>query len=150
MTDQNKTHGELTDAIGNPQDEAHDCRIAASQSPVAPADERAGDIVLPFQDMKWMHGSTYNAAAVVAYAEKYARAAVLADRAARAETWQPIATAPKDGTFVLLASPRGRIADGNWGNYKVWSWPYVMVEPTHWMPLPDAPTQERGADDDGG
>lgn len=41
MTDQNKTPGVLTDAIGNPQDEAHDCRIAAPQSPVAPADERA-------------------------------------------------------------------------------------------------------------
>jgi hypothetical protein len=55
--------------------------------------------------------------------------------------WQPIETAPKDGTYVLLATPRGRIADGNFCNYGVWSWPYVMVEPTHWMPLPPPPTE---------
>ena len=54
--------------------------------------------------------------------------------------WQPIETAPRDGTHVLLATPKGRIADGFWSlNYKVWSWPYVMVEPTHWMPLLDRP-----------
>ena len=54
--------------------------------------------------------------------------------------WQPIATAPMDGTRLLLCSNhRRRIADGEFGNYKVWSWPYVMVEPTHWMPLPPGP-----------
>ena len=54
--------------------------------------------------------------------------------------WQPIETAPKDGSSILLATPKGRIADGFWGlHYKVWSWPYIMVEPTHWMPLPVAP-----------
>lgn len=53
--------------------------------------------------------------------------------------WQPIETAPKDGTPILLATPKGRIADGNWHQkYGVWSWPYVMVEPTRWMPLPSA------------
>ena len=40
---------------------------------------------------------------------------------------QPIETAPK-----------GRIADGFWyDQYKVWSWPYVMVDPTRRMPLPE-------------
>lgn len=54
--------------------------------------------------------------------------------------WQPIETAPKDGSFILLATPKGRIADGFWSLvYGVWSWPYVMVEPTHWMPLPELP-----------
>lgn len=54
--------------------------------------------------------------------------------------WQPIETAPKDGSFILLATPKGRIADGFWSPvYGVWSWPYVMVEPTHWMPLPELP-----------
>ena len=54
--------------------------------------------------------------------------------------WQPIETAPKDGSFILLATPKGRIADGFWSPvYGVWSWPYVMVEPTHWRPLPELP-----------
>lgn len=53
----------------------------------------------------------------------------------QADAWQPIETAPKDGTRIFLKSPQGRIADGDWGKYGVWSWPYVMVEPTHWMPL---------------
>ena len=54
--------------------------------------------------------------------------------------WQPIETAPKDGSSILLATPKGRIADGFWAlTYGVWSWLYVMVEPTHWMPLPAPP-----------
>ena len=54
--------------------------------------------------------------------------------------WQPIETAPKDGSFILLATPKGRIADGFWSPvYGVWSWPYVMVEPTRWRPLPELP-----------
>ena len=68
----------------------------------------------------------------------------LQDQLAKAEQrvaeWQPIETAPKDGSFILLATPKGRIADGFWSLvYGVWSWPYVMVEPTHWMPLPTPP-----------
>jgi hypothetical protein len=55
------------------------------------------------------------------------------------QEWRPIASAPKDGTSVLLATPSGRLADGMWGNYKVWVWPYVMVEPTHWMERPEPP-----------
>ncbi len=54
--------------------------------------------------------------------------------------WQPIDTAPRDGAWVLLATPSGKIASGCFHpRYKVWSWPYVMVEPTHWMPMPDRP-----------
>jgi len=61
-------------------------------------------------------------------------------RKRRMMLWQPIETAPKDGSFILLATPKGRIADGFWSPvYGVWSWPYVMVEPTHWMPLPERP-----------
>ena len=52
--------------------------------------------------------------------------------------WQPIETAPMDGTHLLLLTPKGRIADGFWSlKYNVWSWIYDLVEPTHWMPLPD-------------
>jgi hypothetical protein len=66
----------------------------------------------------------------------------LRDAAAQMELsgWRDIATAPKDGLRVLLATPSGKIADGYWSlHYKVWSWPYVMVNPTHWMPAPIPP-----------
>ena len=53
--------------------------------------------------------------------------------------WQPIATAPRDGTRILLATRTGRIADGDF-HRGVWVWPYVMTEPTHWMPMPTPPS----------
>lgn len=76
------------------------------------------------------------------------------NREAAREGWEPIATAPKDGTLVLLREPghlTGRIgcdnvtsgywrkhdayiAGGTWTDYRMGS-----VEATHWMPLPDPP-----------
>lgn len=70
-----------------------------------------------------------------------------------AEQWQPIETAPKDGTFILLLGDSGyistphRIEVGRWiTNYRDW-WVTIDgsaftdggVEPTHWMPLPNIP-----------
>ena len=62
-----------------------------------------------------------------------------------ADAWQPINTAPRDGTTLLLRSAKGRIASGDfgqpigWANPKCWIWPYLNQEPTHWQPLPAAP-----------
>ena len=59
--------------------------------------------------------------------------------------WQPIETAPKDRSEILLhREPCGSVANGYWlseayaGN-GAWIWPYVHKTPTHWMPLPPAP-----------
>lgn len=60
------------------------------------------------------------------------------------KVWKPISTAPMDGTQILLCTPTGKIADGMFSQrYKVWSWPYVMVDPTHWMQRPELPEGAR-------
>lgn len=67
-----------------------------------------------------------------------------------AQGWRPIASAPKDGTRVLLYRP-------NWAEHTVVAWYHalgsewaavngfdVAGEPTHWMPLPPAPPATEG------
>lgn len=72
-----------------------------------------------------------------------AELAAAREREARMQ-WQPIETAPRDGSSVLLLGRGGRHADGFWeakayaGN-GCWVWPYVKCEPLHWMPLPAPP-----------
>ncbi len=52
--------------------------------------------------------------------------------------WRPIESAPKDGTSVLLACPSGcRWIDHANDSLADWG-----THPTHWQPLPAAPTQE--------
>ena len=56
--------------------------------------------------------------------------------------WQPIETAPKDGTRILLWLEPTRIAmpfawqDGRWMGD---DYPLNMATPTHWMPIPPPP-----------
>ncbi|QEL18756.1 hypothetical protein PX52LOC_05793 [Limnoglobus roseus] len=68
----------------------------------------------------------------------------------RESSWQPIETAPKDGTEVLLLShPAAMLppdyAVAYWDEVdEVWYWnkPKRFLCPTHWMPLPAPPQTE--------
>jgi hypothetical protein len=68
--------------------------------------------------------------------------------------WQPIETAPKDGTYIDLWADNFRFADAFWFDPKTddrwhgieegWvfhseGFEYVWVTPTHWMPIPGNP-----------
>ncbi len=70
--------------------------------------------------------------------------------------WQPIETAPKDGTRIMVASEHGAwIAeylpvyesgyrpDSPWNSVMLnhWHIPQHLrhIKPTHWMPLPEPP-----------
>lgn len=62
--------------------------------------------------------------------------------------WQPIETAPKDGTDIIVNMPQ--VESGCTFIYWKDGWrltydgkflgPHV-IKPTHWMPLPDAPEE---------
>jgi len=77
--------------------------------------------------------------------------------------WQPIETAPKDGTQILLCdaldADGNPITDGSWGLFvQVAAWwagedawivycdmvrdPPLHFEPTHWAPLPKNPVAQ--------
>lgn len=68
-------------------------------------------------------------------------------------TWQPIETAPQDGTAIMCgwfsddqhaALPEPvRFVDGHWFQAGCWDDRDAdqVIPPTHWMPLPDPPTE---------
>jgi hypothetical protein len=64
--------------------------------------------------------------------------------AQEAEGWRPIETAPKD-VWVLVWTPTRstvayRKAEGSWRDVGGG----LFIAPTHWMPLPPPPTEEKG------
>lgn len=62
---------------------------------------------------------------------------------AKTLTWHPIATAPRDGTRVLVHDPLwGAVTAENDGEEDDIWWETrscKRVDPTHWMPLPEPP-----------
>lgn len=74
--------------------------------------------------------------------------------------WQPIETAPRDGTEFIALSPKGvsrcKWADVDWDEHplgRVYKW-WINPDdefwfedgphdaPTHWMPLPNPPKEQ--------
>ena len=59
--------------------------------------------------------------------------------------WQPIETAPKDGTRIIVADARNVWCNVSWEKMKRapdrWAAVFgpIPIEPTHWMPLPPPP-----------
>ena len=58
--------------------------------------------------------------------------------------WQPVETAPRDDTNVLVLCEDGGIligcfADGMWWIEQTLAAAYEKREPTHWMPIPERP-----------
>jgi hypothetical protein len=67
--------------------------------------------------------------------------------------WQPIETAPKDGTEVLLFYETDMAVGLFHFRRKLWVLGYPIeiedgdiIFPTHWMPLPEPPAQEKAND----
>lgn len=75
--------------------------------------------------------------------------------------WRPIRTAPKDGRWIIIYSTdlelpvsigayyreeerdeRGRFIGGGWTGADIDGLPSGYLNPTHWMPLPDPPSEE--------
>lgn len=67
--------------------------------------------------------------------------------------WQPMETAPKDGTRILLARKQVMsgeliVVSGSWNsggsmNMPYWMTPVLAFQPTHWMPLPSPPASAK-------
>lgn len=84
------------------------------------------------------------------------------DEPAAPQDWQPIATAPKDGTAVLLSEPGELLGyeiphytAGYWapshrcaaGGFWQDAYRDMVVQPTHWQPLPTSPTASASSSD---
>lgn len=64
--------------------------------------------------------------------------------------WQPISTAPKDGSIIFGAAepyvwvafgPRRKWVSGRWcSDFGAEGWLPTMGEPTHWLPMHSPPT----------
>jgi len=91
-------------------------------------------------DGGWIYGSWDRARADPGFGAEYTRSDLIPQ-------WQPISTAPRDGSDVVCYAEPHLIGGGIillcWMEYKgvaAW-WDFEMEawNPTHWMPIPEAP-----------
>lgn len=59
--------------------------------------------------------------------------------------WQPIETAPKDGSSIIAHGKRFNKMIC-WWNGKSWRIVYsnILLKPTHWLPIPGPPKEREG------
>lgn len=61
--------------------------------------------------------------------------------------WQPIETAPKDGTEIILWNKSWQSPHSGYYGWRGWEQAYECGpwknQPTHWMPLPEPPKRRR-------
>ncbi len=107
------------------------------------------DARLPIPDSPYLHETlTRMALAINAHVMTLQRRLRLASTgsAPAPSAWRPIESAPKDGTLVLTFAPLRtsftRNIDINWFSDGAWRRSNYKCQPTHWIPLPAAPTQE--------
>ncbi len=103
----------------------------------------------------YMHLATERAEIIRSHPTAMAEAVA----SARAEGWQPIETAPKDGAHILVAKPGSQPIRAWFQNHRWWMHgrgpfdgsPVDLTgnhAPTHWMPLPAPPTLIPGGSSD--
>lgn len=140
---------ELAEALRQ-RDEAR-ARLAAAEAQVAALTADRGELGRQVRDLKKRaEGAESDRDTTRDVALEYE--AQVAALTATGPGWQPIETAPKDGTWVLVASYRG--AHLGWMSNARWRQPNpggrprlscwfdgtdYMVPPTHWQPLPEPP-----------
>jgi hypothetical protein len=61
--------------------------------------------------------------------------------------WQPISTAPKDGTNILIfESDEGTVRISRWRDDTIpTGWTGIERVPSHWLPLPEPPGNPKSA-----
>lgn len=78
----------------------------------------------------------------------------LLEENAQRRQWQPIETAPRDGTRIILAFPKINSANDKWANVRLGKWRngnwhldaagHYRTDCTDWQPLPTPPSPHKG------